>query len=90
MATTLYLEKKDIERDRENLIGLISNKDFELLPMISREFAEPLIMGKKRLIQFRRKNGLPLIMFNNPKDKAVLKLTFKLHKINETSDFSII
>ncbi|WP_062059788.1 hypothetical protein [Aquimarina longa] len=89
MAVTYYLKSDEIKHHRNKIKNVIQNDELELIPFDISNI-ESVIMGKGNVAKLRRKNGLPLIIFNDPKNGGTIKLDLKFHKKNATSKFSII
>lgn len=86
---TLYLTNKQYEKCKIDDVILLINGGYKLVPINFNDI-EYVIMGKGRLLKLRRKNGLALILLNNPQKQSTAEFDIKLHKKTATSDFSII
>lgn len=84
-----YMNNRDKEISKEDLIELFNDTSLELLPLNMKDVV-PVIMAEGKLINLVRKNGLSAIFLNDPKGAGEVELEFTLHKKNENSDFSII
>ncbi|MDH7448219.1 hypothetical protein [Aquimarina sp. 2201CG14-23] len=89
LKETLYLTNEQHEKCKIEDITLLIDKGYKLIP-IDFDNIEHVLMGRGRLLKLRRKNGLSLIVLNNPHKKSSAEFDIKLHKKTANSDFSII
>ncbi len=89
LKETLYLTNRQYQECKAGDITLLIDGGYKLVPIKFNDI-EYIIMGRGRLVKLRRKNGLSLILLNNPQKRSTAEFDIKLHKKTATSGFSII